>query len=48
MRHRPSESPLREAWMLGLMPQSYYNYEGGINWLHVALQLLKLMIRRTS
>ena len=28
------------TWMLGLMPQSYYNYEGGINWLHVALQLL--------
>ena len=27
-------------WMLGLMPASYYSFGGGINWLHVMLQLL--------
>lgn len=28
------------TWMLGLMPASYYSFAGGINWLHVAAQLL--------
>lgn len=28
------------SWMLGLMPSSYYAFEGGVNWTHVALQLL--------
>ena len=28
------------TWMFGLMPASYYSFDGGINWLHVALQLL--------
>ena len=28
------------TWMLGLMPSSYYSFSGGINWSHVALQLL--------
>jgi len=27
-------------WMLGLMPASYYSFSGGINWAHVAVQLL--------
>lgn len=27
-------------WMLGLMPASYYSFSGGINWVHVAVQLL--------
>jgi len=31
---------LVSTWMLGLMPASYYSFPGGINWLHVALQLL--------
>ena len=28
------------TWMLGWMPRSYYSFAGGVNWLHVALQLL--------
>ena len=28
------------TWMFGLMPTSYYSFTGGINWFHVALQLL--------
>lgn len=28
------------TWMFELMPESYYSREGGINWGHVALQLL--------
>ena len=28
------------TWMFGLMPPSYYSFAGGINWTHVALQLL--------
>ena len=28
------------TWMFGLMPASYYSFTGGINWLHVAMQLL--------
>lgn len=28
------------SWMLGWMPSSYYSFSGGINWLHVAMQLL--------
>jgi hypothetical protein len=28
------------TWMFGLMPKSYYSFTGGINWLHVILQLL--------
>ncbi len=28
------------SWMFGLMPSSYYSFAGGINWMHVALQLL--------
>merc|ERR1719203_1045590 len=28
------------TWMLGWMPQSYYSFAGGINWLHVVAQLL--------
>lgn len=28
------------TWMSGLMPASYYSFEGGINWGQVALQLL--------
>lgn len=28
------------TWMLGLMPPSYYSFAGGINWFHVAAQLL--------
>jgi alternative squalene epoxidase len=28
------------TWMFGLMPKSYYSFTGGINWLHVLLQLL--------
>lgn len=33
-------SYLSLSWMLGLMPASYYSFSGGINWYHVALQLL--------
>jgi sterol desaturase/sphingolipid hydroxylase (fatty acid hydroxylase superfamily) len=28
------------TWMLGWMPESYYSFAGGINWKHVAAQLL--------
>eukprot|EP00446_Apocalathium_sp_SHHI-4_P030280 CAMPEP_0177246900 /NCGR_PEP_ID=MMETSP0367-20130122/51265_1 /TAXON_ID=447022 ORGANISM="Scrippsiella hangoei-like, Strain SHHI-4" /NCGR_SAMPLE_ID=MMETSP0367 /ASSEMBLY_ACC=CAM_ASM_000362 /LENGTH=342 /DNA_ID=CAMNT_0018698969 /DNA_START=43 /DNA_END=1071 /DNA_ORIENTATION=+ len=28
------------TWMLGWMPSSYYSFAGGINWVHVAAQLL--------
>eukprot|EP00928_Gymnodinium_smaydae_P066063 TRINITY_DN4910_c0_g1_i1.p1 TRINITY_DN4910_c0_g1~~TRINITY_DN4910_c0_g1_i1.p1 ORF type:complete len:406 (+),score=73.10 TRINITY_DN4910_c0_g1_i1:101-1219(+) len=28
------------SWMLGWMPASYYSFEGGINWGHVAAQLV--------
>lgn len=28
------------SWMFGLMPQSYYSFSGGINWVHVIMQLL--------
>ena len=28
------------TWMYGLMPASYYSFSGGINWVHVVLQLL--------
>lgn len=28
------------TWMFGLMPASYYSFTGGINWIHVAAQLL--------
>jgi len=28
------------TWMFGLMPKSYYSFEGGINWKHVVMQLL--------
>lgn len=28
------------TWMFGLMPSTYYSFSGGINWLHVAMQLL--------
>ena len=28
------------TWMLGWMPSSYYSFAGGINWKHVAAQLL--------
>ena len=28
------------TWMFGLMPASYYSFSGGINWYHVAAQLL--------
>lgn len=28
------------TWMLGWMPPSYYSFAGGVNWLHVAAQLL--------
>lgn len=28
------------TWMFGIMPPSYYSMSGGINWAHVALQLL--------
>ena len=28
------------TWMFWLMPASYYSFEGGINWMHVGLQLL--------
>lgn len=28
------------TWMCGLMPPSYYSFAGGVNWLHVALQLI--------
>jgi len=28
------------SWMLGWMPSSYYSFAGGINWKHVAAQLL--------
>lgn len=31
---------LAVTWMFGLMPPSYYSFSGGINWYHVALQLL--------
>lgn len=33
-------SYLTITWMFGLMPQSYYSFSGGIDWIHVALQLL--------
>jgi len=33
-------SYLAGTWMLGWMPPSYYSFEGGINWKHVAAQLL--------
>lgn len=28
------------SWMLGLMPETYYSFSGGINWVHVFAQLL--------
>jgi hypothetical protein len=28
------------TWMLGMMPASYYRFEGGINWIQVFNQLL--------
>ncbi len=28
------------TWMTGLMPSTYYSFSGGINWVHVFLQLL--------
>ena len=28
------------TWMFGLMPASYYSFKGGINWVHVIMQLL--------
>ncbi len=28
------------TWMFGIMPKSYYSFAGGINWVHVAMQLL--------
>lgn len=28
------------TWMFGLMPASYYSFSGGVNWIHVCLQLL--------
>lgn len=31
---------LVSTWMFGLMPSSYYAFSGGINWIHVILQLL--------
>ena len=31
---------LAGTWMFGLMPSSYYSFSGGINWVHVAAQLL--------
>ena len=31
---------LAGTWMFGLMPSTYYSFEGGINWLHVLMQLL--------
>lgn len=31
---------LAGTWMLGLMPASYYNFSGGINWFQVGQQLL--------
>eukprot|EP01031_Cornospumella_fuschlensis_P033149 gene33149-40107_t len=31
---------LTGTWMLGLMPSSYYSFSGGINFFHVAMQLL--------
>lgn len=31
---------LSGTWMFGLMPASYYSFHGGINWMHVAAQLL--------
>ena len=31
---------LISTWMFGLMPASYYSFSGGINWIHVVMQLL--------
>lgn len=31
---------LTVSWMMGWMPASYYSFAGGINWMHVAAQLL--------
>jgi hypothetical protein len=31
---------LSGTWMFNLMPQSYYSFEGGVNWLQVLQQLL--------
>jgi sterol desaturase/sphingolipid hydroxylase (fatty acid hydroxylase superfamily) len=31
---------LSGTWMFRLMPDSYYSFEGGVNWWHVAQQLL--------
>jgi hypothetical protein len=28
------------TWMLNLLPSTYYSFEGGVNWVHVLLQLL--------
>lgn len=28
------------TWMFGLMPSSYYSFNGGVNWMHVLMQLL--------
>jgi alternative squalene epoxidase len=28
------------TWMFGLMPASYYSFSGGINWIHVLIQLM--------
>jgi sterol desaturase/sphingolipid hydroxylase (fatty acid hydroxylase superfamily) len=31
---------LAGTWMFGLMPSTYYSFKGGINWIHVLMQLL--------
>lgn len=31
---------LISTWMFGLMPETYYSFSGGINWIHVVAQLL--------
>lgn len=31
---------LSMTWMFGLLPESYYSFHGGIDWVHVAMQLL--------
>lgn len=31
---------LSGTWMFNMMPQSYYSFEGGVNWMHVLMQLL--------
>ena len=35
-------------WLLGLMPSSYYQFTGGIDWVAVAIQVMTAATRTTT